>query len=115
MDDLVRRDGDAVDDRRVAERYHYRIRARYHLPEETIDESRGASVRNLSATGAQLILDGPLEKGTTIRLALLSSANRVIAETLGNVMWVVPEGSRVFRVGIHFATPLSATQIEDAR
>lgn len=70
------------------------------------------SVRNLSRDGLALVLDEPVEPGTTLRVALLNRAGNFWHLKLVRVVHAAPAGA-AWLIGGTFLTRLSDREVQD--
>jgi hypothetical protein len=70
-----------------------------------------AALRDISATGAGLVLWLPLQPGTVLLLQLPGPGEGETHTRLARVCSVVPQAGLNYRVGCRFASPLSAAEL----
>lgn len=100
------------EDRRAADRLYHKSSIVCHRGIDGLGPLVLGQVMNVSATGAQALLNGELREGEEIFAALVGIRRQTVAEVRAAVRWRRKEHEGVWRVGISFYRPLTDRELE---
>ena len=104
-------DGPAAPDLRHCRRYRCHPAPVVRFVVRPFFRAHRAALRDVSATGAGLVLWLPLQPGTVLLLQLPGPGEGETHTRLARVCSVVPQAGLNYRVGCRFVSPLTAAEL----
>jgi hypothetical protein len=99
-------------ERRAAVRYPCELDASYRVPSEDEDLQWPAQVQDVSTLGVGVLVNRPLERGTSLVLEMRTKDHSLSYTLPARVAYVIPLTGEMWWLGCAFARPLGEQELQ---